>query len=132
MTDITDIITDNWDATIVTAPDIIKDDLLNRRLYGEVVATRISTTIDEIEGIISRTHFNPDSHDAHICWIESATEANAKLYIKAIKKVCATYAPVTGQENILQWNGGEWTVFNNVRFMFKFVLIIRKSGIAAY
>jgi len=132
MTDITDIISDNWDTGIVAKPSIIKDDLLNRRFYNEVVATRISVTIDDIEGIVARQHFSPDSHDAYICWVESLTEVNTKKYIKAIKKICATYIPVSGQENILEWNGGEWTIFNGVRYIFKFVLIVRKSGIAGY
>lgn len=132
MTDITDIISDNWDTDIIAKPAIIKDDLLNRRLYGEVVATRMSTTIDEIEGIISRQHYSPDSHDAYITFVEGATEANTKLYIKAIKKVCATYTPVSGAENILQWSGGEWTIFNGVRYMFKFILLVRKAGVAGY
>ncbi len=132
MTDITDIITDNWDSDIVTAPDIIKGDELNRRFYLRVVATRISTTLDEIEGITGRQFFSPDSHDAYITFVDGETESDVKLMIKAIKKICSTYTPVSGQENILQWSGGEWEPFNGVRFMFRFILIIRKSGVAGY
>lgn len=132
MTDITDILTDNWDASIVTAPAIIKDDRLNRRLYSRIVATRIANTLDEIEGITGRQFFSPDSHDTHICFVDGETESDVKLMIKAIKKICATYTPVSGQENILQWSGGEWEPFNGVRYMFRFVLIIRKSGVAGY
>ncbi len=132
MTDITDIITDNWDSDIVTIPDIIKDDVLNRRFYLRIVATRISTTLDEIEGITGRQFFSPDSHDAYITFVDGETESDVKLMIKAIKKICSTYIPISGQENILQWSGGEWEPFNGVRYMFRFVLIIRKSGVAGY
>ncbi|HEC36904.1 hypothetical protein LCGC14_0956550 [marine sediment metagenome] len=132
MTDITDILTDNWDTDIVAIPDIIKDDLLNRRFFQRVVATRISTTLDELAGITERRYFDADSHDAHITFIEGATESDVRLMIKGIKKICATYTPVPGEENILQWSGGEWEPFNGVRYMFKFILLIRKSGYAGY
>jgi len=132
MTDITDIITDNWDSGIVTIPTVINGLINNRRLYQRVIATELISTLDALEGITGRQFFSPDSHDAHECFVEAASEDDARNIIKGIKKVCATYTPVAGQENILQWSGGEWTVFNDVRFMFKFVLIIRKAGVAGY
>ena len=132
MTNINDIITDNWDSDIVTIPDVINGLKGNRRLHGRVISTELNTTLDNIEGITGRRHFSPDSHDAYVTFVEAATEADTRLIIKAIKKICATYKPVSGQENILQWSGGEWDPFNDVRFMFRFILIIRKSGIAAY
>ncbi len=132
MTNINDIITDNWDSDIVTIPTVINGLKGNRRLHGRVISTELNTTLDAIEGVTGRRYFNPDSHDAYVTFVETSTEADARLIIKTIKKICATYKPVSGQENILQWSGGEWDPFNDVRFMFRFVLIIRKSGIAAY
>ena len=131
MTDINIIINDNWDTGICVKPDIIDDSRDSRRGYQRVVSTRRSTTIDDIEGIVQRQFFNPDAYDAWITWIISNTEVDADNMIKAIKKVCATFTP-TSDENILEWEGGDWKPFNGVRYEFKFVLLKRKSGYQAY
>lgn len=131
MTDINDIISDNWDTDICSKPAIIDDSRLNRRWYQRVVSTRRSTTIDEIEGITGREFFNPDSYDGWICWAISNTESDCEDIIKAIKKICATYSP-TSSEKILEWEGGNWRPFNGIRYEFRFVLLKRKSGVAAY
>ena len=131
MTDINDIISDNFDTGICPKPDIIDDSRACRRGYTRVISTRRTTTIDDIQGITQRQFFNPDAYDAWICWIISTTESDAENIIKAVKKLCATYIP-TSEENILEWQGGDWKPFNNVRFEFTFVLLKRKSGIQAY
>jgi len=131
MTDINTIISDNWDAGIIAKPAIIDDTKDIRRGYLTVVSTRRTTTIDSIEGITERRFFNPDASDMWVCWAISPTEANTELLIKAIKKICATFTP-TSEENILQWEGGEWKPFNNTRYEFRFILIRRKSGKQAY
>ena len=138
MTDINDIINDNWDINICAKPDIIDDTKTSRRGYGRVVSTRRTTTIDDIEGIVERRFFNPDSYDAWITWIISSKnsvvsdpEDDVENMIKAIKKICSTFTP-TGDENILEWEGGDWKPFNNVRYQFKFVLLKRKGGMQAY
>ena len=132
MTDINTIISDNFDTDICTKPDIIDDSKMSRRGFQRVISTRIASSIDEIEGIMRRQFFQKDSYDGYICWIISTTEADARNIIKATKKICATFVPIPGQENILQWEGGEWTPFNNVRFIFRFVILKRKSGMQAY
>ena len=138
MTDINDIINDNWDTGICTKPDIIDDTKACRRGFERVVSTKRTTTVDDIEGIVKRQFFNPDAYDAWITWIISQKSSNVsdpetdvENMIKAIKKLCATFTP-TSEENILQWEGGDWKPFNNVRYEFKFVLLRRKSGIQAY
>ena len=132
MTGINTIISNDWDTNICAKPDIIDDTKVCRRFYYRVLSTRIVTTDDEIEGIFNRTYYTPESYDAWICWIIDETEAKARLMIKALKKICARYTPVAGEENILEWKGGEWYVFNAVRYEHKFVLLKKKSGIAAY
>ena len=131
MTDINDIIDANFDEGICTKPDIIDDSKACRRGFTRVISTRRTTTIDDIEGIAQRRFFNPDAYDAWITWVISNTEADAENIIKAIKKICSTYTP-TSEENILEWQGGDWKPFNNIRYQFKFVLLKRKSGIQAY
>ena len=131
MTDINTILDDNWDTDIIAKPAIIDDTIDTRRGYLTVVSTRRSSSIDDIEGVVSRQFFNPDAFDAWICWAISPTEANTELLIKAIKKVCATFTP-TSAENILQWQGGDWDKWNGTRFTFQFVLVKRKSGKQAY
>jgi hypothetical protein len=131
MTDINSIISDNWDATIVTAPTIADELRRSRNTMNEGITTLISNTSDMVIGILDRSHLDPDSYDGYICWVISATEANLLKYIKAIKKVCAEYTP-TSDENVLKWEGGDWKIFNNKRFEFQFVLIVYKAGIQLY
>lgn len=132
MTDISDIITDNWDAGIVAVPSVINGLILNRRFYQRVISTELINILDETKGVTGRQFFDPESHDGYDCFIEAASASDARLIIKGIKKVCSTYTPVAGQENILQWAGGDWANFNDVRIKFRMLLIIRKSGIASY
>ncbi|KKN42535.1 hypothetical protein LCGC14_0712210 [marine sediment metagenome] len=132
MTDIIDIITDNWDTDIIALPSIINGLILNRRFYGRVISTELIDILDETEGVTGRRFFDSESHDGYDTFIEAGSESDAKLIIKALKKICSTYTPVAGEENILQWVGGSWGNFNDVRIKFKFILIIRKSGIASY
>lgn len=132
MTDINTILDTDWDTDICTKPDIIDDAKVCRRFYYRVVSTRIVTTDDEIEGIFDRTYYTPESYDGYICWIIDSSEAKVRLMIAAIKKICARYTPVTGEENILEWKGGEWHVWNQIRYEHKFVLLKKKSGIPAF
>lgn len=131
MTDINDIISDNFDTGICTKPDIIDDSKACRRGYIRVISTRRAHTVDALEGIVARKYYDSESYDSWITWVISNTEADAENILKAIKKVCATYTGGT-DENILEWEGGEWKPFNNVRYEVKFVLLKRKSGIAGY
>ena len=104
---------------------------MSRRGYLRVISTRRASTIDEIEGITGRQFFDKDSYDGWVCWAISTTETDCENIIKAIKKVVATFTP-TADENIIQYDGGEWKPFNGVRYEFRFTLLKRKSGKAAY
>lgn len=125
------IISDNFDEGICTKPDIIDDTKMSRRGFERVISTRRASTIDEIEGITGRQFWDKDSYDGWICWAISTTEADCENIMKAIKKVAATFTPTT-EENIIQYEGGEWKPFNGVRYEFRFVLLKRKAGMQAY
>lgn len=132
MTGINTILDTDWDISICSKPNIINDAKVSRRFYWRVVSTRIVTTDDNIEGIFNRTYYSPESYDAWICWIIDESEAKVRLMMAAIKKICARYIPVSGEENILEWKGGEWRDWNESRYEHKFVLLKKKSGIAAF
>ncbi len=132
MATLKNIITNNWDTDICTAPTVIKLQLKNWRAYKRVLGIRRVQRIDEIKGIVSRSYFDTEAHDAYECIITTMTsEDDFNNMIEALKKVCATYTP-TSTENILEWTGGEIEMFNEVRWVFRCILIVNRSGITAY
>lgn len=132
MTDINTILDNGWDTNICSKPSFIKLYNSNYRGYQRVITTILLNINDELIGVITRQYYDPESHDAYRCIIVSNTEADLKNMIKAVKKVCVTYTPVTGEENILQWDGGDWGNFNNIYFKFEFIILKRKSGMVGY
>jgi len=132
MTDPSTILDNDWDTNICSKPDFIDDATANRSLYQRVISTRLATLQHSLMGIPVPQHYDEESHDAYDCWIISNTEADAKNMFKALKKVCAQYQPVQGEENILQWMGGDVVIYNGFRYEIQIVLILRKTGILAY
>ncbi|MCP4651711.1 MAG: hypothetical protein GY853_16740 [PVC group bacterium] len=133
MTDPTTIFDNAWDTNICDKPAIINNDISNRHLYNRVVAFEFTTVQHELMGMLSRQHLSIDSFEAYDIWIISHTsEADLMNMITAFEKVCAQYTPVEGEENIIQWDGGEAIHFNGVRFEVQMRLFLRKSGMVAY
>jgi len=132
MTSLNTILDSDWDTGIATKPTFMVIKRENYRSLQRVVATQRISNRDQIIGVQSRQHFNPTAHDAYNCMVITQTsEADRDNMIKAIKKVCATYTPAA-EQNILEYDAGNFDEFNNVRWTFEFTIILGKALIAAY
>ena len=131
MTSLNDIFDNNFDELITTKPTFHDMRKVPLALIGRGVGTLLANDSDEIMGIMERSMFSPDSHDGYFCWIVAKSEDDARDIKTALKKVCATYTP-TAEENILQWEEGEWEFHGLSRHEYKFVVLVRRAGISAY
>lgn len=121
----------NFDANIATKPDFFDGQVRSINTVRRGVVSMLLLTNDEILGVIDRRYYDRESHDGYICWAKSTTEADAINMVKALKKVCATYAG-SSDENILQWEEGDWEIFTNAQYVYRFNVIVRKAGMVAY
>jgi hypothetical protein len=132
MTELEDIIDAGFDGTICTEPPIHRGEVRNITSCTRAIIVELNNSDDMVMGIMDQAHYNPDSYDGWICKLCTETSyADALNIIKAIKKVCSTYA-ATSAENILQWEGGTWKIFNEMRWEFTFVIMVYRAGIASY
>lgn len=132
MTSPNTILNNDWDTNICSKPDFVDDSNSNRSLYTRVISTRLSSLQHNMMGIPIPQHYDPDAHDAYECWIISNTQTDVLNMFKALKKVFSNYQPVQGEENILQFIGGDVVIFNGYRYEIQLVLIMRKTGILAW
>jgi len=132
MTSLNSILDSNWDGTICTKPSFMTLRHGNYRGYQRVVGTQKIVKSDDMIGLLTRDHYDPDAYDAYDVIITTMTsEADLENMITAVKKVCATYTP-TSAENILKWEGGNYDPFNNVRWIFTFSILVYRAGIVGY
>lgn len=132
MTYLMDVINDNFDETICTAPDVFDGNMRSLATLGRGVIVTLANDNDMVTDIIDRNRFRSDSYDGYI--VELTTEvdlADAQNLIKGLKKTFATLVP-TADGNIIKWEGGEWIRLNNVRWEYKFVALLKKAGIQLF
>jgi len=133
MTDL-DSILDNatqWATEGVTKPTITTEQLLSIYQFTRGIVVRLLDDSDELMGVIDRRYYSPDSHDAWACKIVSSTLSDLRDIKNVIKRICAEYAP-TSTENIMEWQPATYKIFNNVRFEYTFVILIRRAVLAGY
>lgn len=131
MTSLEDIFDNNFDIGITTKPTFYDMRKTPLALIGRGVGTLLANDSDEIMGIMERSMYSPESHDGYFVWVVARSQSDAEDIKKALKKVAATYTP-TSEENILQWEEGEWEFHGVSRHEYKFVVIVRRAGISAY
>ena len=133
MTELNTILNANWDVSIIAKPAFITYSEDNMRAYSQVVSTLEIDFSDEIIGICpNRQFYSADSYTAYDVFIRADSKANARLMIKTIKKVCATYTP-TSEESILTYDGPDMTRdFNDVMVEYKMSVYLQKPGKASY
>lgn len=135
MTDINDIL-DNatqWTTEGVTKPAIKTGQLHSVHLMSRGIVVQLLRSDDELTGIVDRNRYSVDSHDMWSCVVVSMTnQADIDAIIGCIKRIIAEYTAVADNETYLNWAGGEFTNFNNVRFEFYFTIARKKSMIAEF
>lgn len=131
MTSLNTIFDNNFDDSITTKPNFYNRTIRNPVSMLRGVVTLLANTDDEIIGIIQRNHYDPESYDGYICWVVAQTLSDARNIIKGLKKVASTLTP-TDDETVMQWETGDWEIFGTHRFIFRFIVLVRKSGLVAY
>lgn len=133
MTDLNDILDDatQWATEGITKPTITTEQLLSISQFNRGIVVRLLSDTDELMGVIDRRYFTPESHDAWSCKIASTSLSDLKDIKNTIKRIIAEYDP-TSEENILEWQSATYGIFNNVRFTYTLVIILRKAVIAGY
>lgn len=134
MTDIKDIL-DNatqWTTESVTKPTVYYGQLRTTYSLNRGIMVKKITREDKLIGVIDRRFFSADSQEGWICRIVSTTESDLDNIIKVIERICAEYAMVDGEETYLTWQGGDYKLFNNIRWEYSMVIVRMKSLQAGY
>ena len=134
MTDVNTIL-DNatqWATESVTKPTIKTGQLHSLDMMTRGIVVRKIVSDDELVGVVDRNRYSIDSHEIWSCGIVTMTSfADLEAIIQCIKRVLAEYT-FTTTENHLEWQGGDYIHFNNIRFQFQFGVVLKKSMIAEW
>jgi len=125
--ELTTILDGEWNADNVTKPAIVESPYISYRVYQRGVVVKRSKKLEDYVGIISRTNYTIDSHDLWQVWVVSHDEDDCIAMIDEIRRICAAFDP-TATEKILAWEGGNWELHVPYRFVFAFVIAVRKPG----
>lgn len=134
MTDVNTIL-DNatqWATESVTKPTIKTGQLHSLDMMTRGIVVRKIVSDDELVGVVDRNRYSIDSHEIWSCGIVTMTSfADLEAIIQCIKRILAEYT-FTTTENHLEWQGGDYIHFNNIRFQFQFGVVLKKSMIAEW
>jgi hypothetical protein len=130
MTDINSVL-DNatqWTTEGVTKPSILTGQLHNINMMGRgIVTTRVSSE-DQLIGVMERNAYSVNSIEMWTCdMVSNISYADLENMVGVVKRIIAEYGQVAGEETYLNWDGGEFYIFNNVRFEFHFVILRNKA-----
>jgi len=129
MTDVDDILKNatQWATESVTKPSIFTGQLHSvRQMTRGIVVKKVSSD-DELTGVIDRNAYSVSSHEVWICTMVDSTAADLKAMLGCVKRIIAEYEQVAGEETYLNWAGGEYKIWNNKRFEFRFAIMRFKS-----
>jgi len=129
MTDVDDIL-DNatqWATESVTKPTILTGQLYNTKQMTRGIVVKKVSSDDELTGVIDRNAYSVSSHELWICAMVDPTAAGLEAMLGTVKRIIAEYKQVPDEETYLNWAGGEYKIWNNKRFEFRFAIIRFKS-----
>jgi len=81
----------------------------------------------KLTGVIDRNAYSLDSHEIWMCSMVDSTAASLEAMIGCVKRILAEYTQVEGEETYLNWAGGDYDIWNNVRITFTFAIMRMKS-----
>ena len=135
MTDVDDIL-DNatqWATESVTKPTIKTGQLHSISLMTRGIVVQKLRSDDELVGVVDRNRYSIDSHDVWSCaTVTHTSEADMDNIIGVIKRIIAEYTQVEDHETYLNWEGGEFNIWNNIRFEFYFIITRQKAMIKEF
>ncbi len=130
MTDINTIL-DNatqWATESVTKPSIKTGQIHSLSMMTRGIVVQRVSSEDQLVGIIDRNAYSIDSTEMWICSIVTHTsEDDLDNIVGCVKRIIAEYGQVQGEETYLNWDGGNYNYFNNIRFEFNFVILRMKA-----
>lgn len=122
------ILAADWVSGNCTTPAFITEPYQTHFTLKRGISQRIVRDIGNYMGIISRTYYTPESHDAWLMKIIAETRSDCEDIKEEVRRICAAFTP-TATEKILTWEGGDYTLYSNSRYEFTFTLFVKKSGI---
>ena len=131
MTDVNSILNDasQWTTEGVTKPSIKTGQLHSIGMMSRGIVVKKINRDDDLIGVIDRSAYSIDSHEIWTCNVVSMTSfADLEAILGCIKRILAEYALST-TENHLEWQGGDYIHFNNIRFEYYFAIIRKISMI---
>jgi len=129
MTDINNILINaiQWETENVTKPSILTGQLHNIQMMLRGIVVKKMSSNDELMGVIDRNVYSVDSHEIWTCEMIDISADDLEAMIGCVKRIIAEYTQVEGEETYLTWAGGEYFIWNNVRFGFSFAIMRMKS-----
>lgn len=128
MASLESILETDWNSGNVTEPSIVTAPENSMYLQSRIVHIKRTLKTEDYMGIVSRSYYTPDTHDAYLVTVGTITKSDTEAIVDEIRRICANFTP-TSAEKILQWEGGEWEEPTAYWHMFTFVIFKRKSGI---
>lgn len=127
MAELDTILDAQWDATNVAKPSIIVYPAGAKYQYTRVIEIKKLSKLEDYMGIISRNYLTADSHDAYKVCVAAATRADTEAIVDEIRRICASWTP-SGDDKILEWEGGEYVFHVGWRYEIEFTVLKKKSG----
>lgn len=127
MTDLDTIFDNNWDEDNTDKPAIVRDEITSLNIYNRAVTCRLLRKEEDYMGIISRDKYTPDSHDGWVVRVVSTTQSDATDIINETRRIIAKYDG-SDEDRFATWEIGEWEVMQPFRWEFRFIVLVKKSG----
>jgi len=128
MASLKSIFTDNWDSTNTLLPTIVEAPMFGKYMYDRIIYIEQTEKTEDYMDIVSSSYYTPESHDAFLCIAGSSTLADAESITDEIRRICSQFTP-SGNDKILEWEGGSWVYDTSYWFECNFVIFKRKSGV---
>ena len=122
------IMVEQWDDNNTDLPDIVEAPTFGKYLYSRILHIEQTEKTEDYMDIVSSSFYTPESHDAYLCTAGSQTLSDAESIVDETRRICSQFIP-SGNDKILQWEGGTWKYVTPYWFECSFVIFKRKSGV---
>ena len=127
MATLASLINTDWVGANVTKPTIVEAPLAGQFGHARILHIEQVQKIEDYMGVMSRTHYTPDSHDAYRCIAGTNTLADTTAIVDEVRRICSQFTP-SSPDKILEWEGGDWRFTPNW-YECTFVVMKKKSGV---
>lgn len=122
-----------WATESLTEPQVKSQQLHSLHLMTRGIMIGLLNDDDALVGVVDRNLYSIHSHEIWTCSVVSSTSlTDLRAIVGCIKRILAEYTRVEDHENHFEWQGGEYSRFNNVRHEYHFAVVKKKSAIAEW